>query len=316
MDLSHELGVAIDRALTSQTSEPRYRVFKDGTLDYRACNQVARRWKAGAGKPQDQLREIAGNGAVLALNDVAAWNDNIRRCLTEDSRPLPATVSGDDVVTTDVYAFVSTAAGWTAFGAHVDFEHSIILDLDGAGRDVVTWPEGARYGQRMNDAKAFFGISMDWKEWLADSTRYRLAPGDIAVIRARQPHIFHANGPGMFLGISTVGHNTSSLGSSVSELAAGAALVPKHDSDLVSRITNAAVPPPVRLVDSVDLEVTPDGLRSHGKYVALSSTERNLFTANTAANIVAAFGAASPPAIRTVIAKLVMIGAAIVHPNT
>lgn len=316
MDLSNELRVAIDRALTSQKAEPRYRVFKDGNLNYRACAAVSRQWTADAGKPQNQLRDIAGSGSVLALNDVAAWNDKIRQCLIEDSRLLPSSVSGSGIETTDVYAFVSTTSGWTAFGAHVDFEHSIILDLDGAGRDVVTWPEGAQYGQRMSEAKAFFGISFDWEKCSEDSTTSRISPGEIAVIRARQPHIFHANGPGMFLGLSTVGKNESNVGSSVSELASGAALVPKHDSGLVHSVLNDAVPPPVKLVQSPDLESSFNGLRFRSNSVAISTEERNLITSNTAAGVVASYGAGSSRIIRAVTAKFVMIGAAIVHANS
>lgn len=312
LSLTDELRVAIDSALTSQKAEPRYRVFRDGNLDYRACADVAKQWRQDAGKPQDQLREIAGSGSVLALNDVAAWNDGIRRHLLEDQRILPPAVSGGNIEATDVYAFISAGPGWTAFGAHVDFEHSIILDADGAGRDVLTWPEGAQYGQRMNEAKSFFGISFDWEKYAGESTRNRIKPGEVAVIRSRQPHIFHANGPGLFLGISTEGQNGTGAGSPISQLAAGKAWVPKHDSALVQAIMTSTVPPPISLSAKSGIHHSSTGIHFHGNSVALSAQEHRIVESQTIAGIVASYGTGSSPAVRALTAKLVMIGAAIV----
>lgn len=312
LSLTNELRAAIDRALTSQKAEPRYRVFKDGKLDYRACAAVAGKWRQNAGKPQDQLREIAGSGAVLALNDVAAWNDGIRRCLLDDQRILPPTVSGGDIEATDVYAFVSAGAGWTAFGAHVDFEHSIILDADGAGRDVLTWPEGAQYGQKMNEAKSFFGISFDWERHAGESTRNRIGPGDVAVIRSRQPHIFHANGPGMFLGISAEGQNGTGTGSPISGLAAGKAWAPKHDSALAAEIMTSPIPPKIRIPVKLEIRHSRTGIHLHGNSIAITSHERGIIDSQGIEGVIASYGPGSSPAVRTLTAKLVMIGAAIV----
>jgi len=312
LSLTNELTAAIDRALTSRKAEPRYRVFKDGNLNYRACADVAMKWRQHGGRPQDQLREIAGGGSVLALNDIAAWNDGIRQCLLDDQRMLPPTVSGGDIEATDVYAFISAGAGWTAFGAHVDFEHSIILDADGAGRDVLTWPEGAQYGQRMNEAQSFFGISFDWKKYAGESTRNRIGPGEVAVIRSRQPHIFHANGPGMFLGISAEGQNGTGAGSPISQLAAGKAWAPKHDSALVEEIMTAPIPPPISISRESGIRHSSTGIHFHGNFVAISSHEHKIIESQTIGGIIASYGPGSSPAIRALTAKLVMIGAAIV----
>ena len=311
VSLTDQLRIAIDSALTSRKAEPRYRVFRDGNLDYRACADVANKWRQDGGKPQDQLREIAGSGAVLAVNDVPAWNDGIRRHLLGDQRILPATVSGGDIQATDVYAFISADAGWTAFGAHVDFEHSIILDADGAGRDVLTWPEGARYGERMNEAKSFFGISFDWEQHSEESTRQRIGPGEVAVIRSRQPHIFHANGPGMFLGISTEGQNGTGAGSPLSQLATGKAWVPKHDSALFQAIMTSPIPPPISIPAELGIHHSSAGINFRGNSVALSPQEHRIVESQSFGSIVASYGTGSSPAVRALTAKLVMIGAAI-----
>jgi hypothetical protein len=312
MDLANELGRAIDRALTSTKAEPRYRVFVNGALNYRACADVARRWSARAGDPVRQLRAVVGDNAVLALNDLGSWNADLRRCLAADDRPLPAAVAAGGAETVDVYAFVTTSPGWTAFGAHVDFEHSIILDLAGAGRNVVTWPEGASYGQRMDDAEAFFGISFDWQGHAGSASTSTVVPGEIAVVRARQPHVFHANGAGMFLGLSCVGGDPEGVDVPVSTLAQGSAFIPSRDVDFLESITSGDDPPRVTLRGRPEVDVANRLMSFAGRSVTLTEEERDRLMAGRALELILDdYEKRRRTGFRALIAKLVLVGAAV-----
>lgn len=316
MKLADELGFAIDRALTSRRTEPRFRVFKNGALDYRACAAVARHWKVDGGRPDEQLERIAGPGAVLAVNDIASWNDAIRLSLATDTRTLPPSISGKTMRTSDVYAFVSTSEGWTAFGAHVDFEYSIIIDLYGAGRDVLTWPAGSNYGQRMDGAKSFFGISFDWEEYIESSTRERISPGDVAVVSPRQPHIFHANGSGFFLGLSTEETNGSDSDCSLSDLAKGPAFIPKNDVTLAQSVWADADPPRVRFVDGELAQVNQRRLSYGNSSIVLSTDEYNLIQSDSLEAVVRQYQSNATAIVRSIVAKLLMIGAVVVYSDS
>ena len=328
MNLARELDRAIANALTSTKTEPKYRVFKDGKLDYRDCANLARTWSKAGAPAYKQLRELLGESAVLAINDIASWNDGIRRALAGDSRLLPATVAGEDFETVDVYAFVSSGAVWTPFGAHVDFEHSVIIDLEGSGRNVITWAEGADYGQRMNHAKSFFGLSFDWEDYITTSAKQHLLPGEIGIIHAHQPHIFHANGPGMFLGLSTlgprtVGHNLAQTRTApISSVIHGASFVPKNDPDIIVKFAKQLQPPRIIMATPPVVDIDAATLCLFGRTVRLDSIEIDLITAGRKStplnqfisfiNQYNAFGH-NYPSMQVLAAKLVLIGAAVVE---
>ncbi|MHA6751676.1 hypothetical protein ACX31A_12475 [Dermacoccus nishinomiyaensis] len=209
MNASEQLDIAIGNALTSRTNEPNFRVFVNGKLDYKAAVSTLNQWDSGSGVPAyEQLRNIVGPAAVLALNDVASWNAGISRELANDHRLLPRDISHDPTLV-DTYAFVSSGEGVTPFGAHVDFEHSIILDLAGAGRTINIWPVGAEYGAPISAARGIAGTSFSWDDHSDQSREVPLTPGDLGVIRAGEPHVFRAHGAGMFLGLSMHGTDAS-----------------------------------------------------------------------------------------------------------
>lgn len=123
------------------------------------------------------------------------------------------------------YTFISSSSGWTPFGAHVDFEHSLIIGISGAVRTIYTWDIGADIGQLKNDASSFFGPSFDYEGQFDSARKVGLKPGDISAIEAMEGHVFHANGGGMFIGVSCV--------ESDSEINAyGPELAPSKDPEL------------------------------------------------------------------------------------
>lgn len=320
--LARELDRAIANALTSTMTEPKYRVFKNGKLDYRYCAKLARVWSDSGASAIKQLCEIAGGNTVLAVNDVASWNDSIRRTLIGDYRPLPTSVAGQHFETIDVYAFISSGPGWTDFGAHIDFEHSIIFDLEGSGRDVLTWIEGADYGQRLNDASAFFGISFDWEEYITAAERQVLRPGDIAVIRARQPHIFHANGPGMFLGLSTKGHQGKPTETvPVSSMIRGAAFAPRNDPSIIRDFWKSGQLPRISIIRHPELDINTGTLSLFGRTIQIDATEIDLIISGCTSvsqdlfvDFANQYNATknAPLHMRKLAAKFVLIGAAVV----
>ncbi|MEO1538383.1 MAG: hypothetical protein AAFR73_11710 [Pseudomonadota bacterium] len=204
MSLAQALDRAVSKALQSRRTEPKYRVFKDTGLDYVLCRKIPEVWERDAGASYDQLARIAGSKTCMAVNDIAAWDAelglHIRRAL--DKTGVLDQFSNPHII--DTYTFISSSSGWTPFGAHVDFEHSLILGAGGAQRTIYTWDIGANIGQLKQDATSFLGLSFDYADRLQDANRIDLSPGDQAVIKALEGHVFYASGGGMFVGISCV----------------------------------------------------------------------------------------------------------------
>ncbi|MDO4630987.1 MAG: hypothetical protein Q4A82_01670 [Corynebacterium sp.] len=197
-ELAKAVSAAVDNALTNRIREPRYRVFRNGLMDYEACIKAAKEWIPDSGRPDLALRSIFGDGAVLAINGIAQWNHEVRDAISSILPDLNSKISNLNNKLIDSYTFISSSEGSTAFGAHIDFEDSVIVDLAGCGRVIRTWKPGADFGAILPGAPTHFGTSMDWYMYSEDSSVAILSPGDIGVIAANEPHIFHALGPGFF----------------------------------------------------------------------------------------------------------------------
>lgn len=208
--LSEAVGIAIDNALKSRIEEPKFRVFVNGRLDYSACVRLAREWHPCNGEPHRVLKNILGDQAVLALNQVARWSHEVQRALSASNLAISGVRPGYSLLV-DTYVFVSSSSGLTPFGAHVDFEDSLIIDLAGEGRDIRIWDKGACYGAIQDGASGNLGISFDWWRYREGSRIVHLGPNGSFLIPARAPHIFRALGPGFFLGISAVQDSTKEL---------------------------------------------------------------------------------------------------------
>lgn len=204
MSLVEALNRAIFNALNARDREPRYRVFRNNSLDYTLCSALPKLWRADKEMAYLQLEQLFGKGVCLVVNEIAKWNAELGRALQSDTQVKDKLASCAGLRIVDTYTFISSSAGWTAFGAHVDFEHSIILDVAGKGRDIYVWQAGKNVGQLKQDARSFFGISFDYYKHLQTAHLTTLAPGQIHMIPKMEPHVFHANGPGMFIGLSCV----------------------------------------------------------------------------------------------------------------
>lgn len=193
---------AIKTAFDEQTSEPRFRVFINGCLDYRACVHVAKEWNHHPGPPHIRLRDIVGDNAVLALNALGSWNEDFSKIFRHHYKELQGALGCNSFTIHDLYTFISTSRGFTPFGAHIDFEDSGIFDLEGAGRKITVWPEGEEYGAMRKNAEAFYGISFEWKQYMDAAHSWNLSPTQYAVIPRLVPHLFEALGAGYFFGVS------------------------------------------------------------------------------------------------------------------
>lgn len=204
MAIAQSLDRAVSKALMSRKAEPRYRVFKNTGLDYVLCRKIPDVWERGEETSHKQLNRHAGPNTCLAVNDIAAWDAElgveIRRTL--EASGVLNRFSNPRIV--DTYTFISSSSGWTPFGAHVDFEHSLILGISGAERTIYTWDIGTDIGQLKSDASSFLGLSFDYEGQLGSARKVDLKPGDLSVIEAMEGHVFYANGGGMFIGVSCV----------------------------------------------------------------------------------------------------------------
>lgn len=198
------VSVACNRALGSQSIEPRVRVWIDGKLDYQGLNKLIKDWGTAEGLPHERLQQICGPTAVLALNGVASWNHEVGHILNKLAQPICESLQSNSNTLVDTYCFITGGPGETAFGAHVDFEDSLIIDLSGVGRVVREWPIGSAYGALKDGAAGHLGSSFNWPEFAKDSRLHLLTPGQMHNIPALAPHIFHALGAGFFLGLSVL----------------------------------------------------------------------------------------------------------------
>lgn len=156
------VSIACNRALSSTSLEPRVRLWIDGRLDYQALNKLIACWGTVKGDLHERLKQICGPNAVLALNGVAGWNVQVGENLQGFSSVVSDAFGAGGKRLVDTYCFVTSGSAETAFGAHVDFEDSVIVDLSGVGRVVREWPVGAPYGALKNGAAGHLGSSFDW----------------------------------------------------------------------------------------------------------------------------------------------------------
>lgn len=245
MSFAQALDRAVSKALRSRQTEPKYRVFKNTGLDYVLCRKIPAVWERNAGASYEQLARIAGPKTCMAVNDIAAWDAelglHIRRAL--DKTGILNQFSHPRII--DTYTFISSSSGWTPFGAHVDFEHSLILGAGGAQRTIYTWDIGTDIGQLKADASSFLGLSFDYADRLRDAKRIDLSPGDQAVIKAMEGHVFYASGGGMFVGVSCVEGEEAVCDHSP-------ALAPTKDSE-VSAFLDALSTEPLRWSDAAEI---------------------------------------------------------------
>lgn len=252
MSLAQALDRAVGKALQSRRNEPKYRIFKNTGLDYVLCRKIPEVWERDAGTSYKQLAQIAGRKTCMAINDIAAWDAelglHIRRAL--DKTGVLNQFSNPRIV--DTYTFISSSSGWTPFGAHVDFEHSLILGVGGAQRTIYTWDIGTDIGQLKEDAASFLGLSFDYADRLQDAKRIDLNPGDQAVIQAFEGHVFYASGGGMFVGVSCIEGEDAARDHSL-------ALAPTKDFE-VPAFLDARRTEPLRWSDAA--EIHDDGVAS------------------------------------------------------
>lgn len=237
--LDEAVSTAIDNALTCRTREPRFRVFRNGMMDYKSCVRVANAWVPGLGFPHEQLREILGEGAVLAVNQLASWSHYVRDACRTFSTFVEALPPLGEIEVVDTYSFVSSSAVETPFGAHIDFEDSIILDLKGAGRRVYTWPVGSSYGEILPGSLTHFGTSFRWREFETASTCSYIFPGESLVIPAWKPHVFESLGAGFFFGISSKESTGAGKSFSIADLVGGYSFFPFNDDLYVESLIDS-----------------------------------------------------------------------------
>ena len=157
---------------------------------------------SGQTLPQKHLRALYGEGYCLALNEITKWS-------------LPLTLQVFDYVAdhkllagyrcpklVDVYMFLTSSENWTPFGIHQDFEDSIIIDISGAGRDLYLWEGQAPFQPKVANSERFTGIHLDYEPLLSSAQRRPLHNGEHYNVRKGVMHIFHALGPGVFIGLS------------------------------------------------------------------------------------------------------------------
>ncbi len=196
------INSAINSAMSSTRIEPKYRVFRHHCLDYKACSNIVHRWGRCQTLPQAHLQALYGEGCCLALNEITKWS-------------LPLTLQVFSYIShykllaryrcpklVDVYMFLTSSENWTPFGIHQDFEDSIIIDVSGAGRDLYLWETQAPFQPKVANARRFTGIHLDYESLLPGARRLSLHNGAHYNIRQGVMHIFHALGPGVFIGLS------------------------------------------------------------------------------------------------------------------
>lgn len=207
----------------------------------------------------------------MAFNCVANWNVQIGNALKDISDTVyDAIVSGGKCLA-DTYCFITGGSADTAFGAHVDFEDSVIIDLAGSGRVVREWLRGASYGALKNGAAGHLGSSFKWEPYAADSRLEVLVPGSIYNIPTLCPHLFHTLGAGFFQGLSVV------RCSSVSERDVFdvnvEALRPINDLDFLA--SHDFIPVARQVLDSFDrsFDVGLSAIRCRGRRISLTHDE-------------------------------------------
>ncbi|EDK28756.1 hypothetical protein [Vibrio sp. 10N.261.52.A1] len=193
---------AINSAMNSTRIEPKYRVFQQHSLDYIACSNIVHRWGTCLGEPQEHLNALYGSGFCLALNEITKWSLPLTLQVFDYINANGLLISYDCPKLVDVYIFLTSSSNWTPFGIHQDFEDSHIIDVAGFGRDLYLWEEKPPFKPKIANSERFTGIHLDYKPLLPSAKRLSLKPGQHYNVRQGVMHIFHALGPGVFIGLS------------------------------------------------------------------------------------------------------------------
>lgn len=196
------INSAINSAMNSTRIEPKYRVFHQHYLDYRACSSIVHQWGECQVEPQDHLKALYGEGYCLALNDITKWSLPLTLQVFDYIREHDLLADYKCPKLVDVYMFLTSSANWTPFGIHQDFEDSHIIDVAGAGRELYLWEEQAPFQPKVTNSERFTGIHLDYEPLLPSAKRLSLHPGQHYNVRQGVMHIFHALGPGVFIGLS------------------------------------------------------------------------------------------------------------------
>ncbi|MER2496046.1 hypothetical protein ABS858_08080 [Vibrio neptunius] len=193
---------AINSAMNSTRIEPKYRVFHQHSLDYKACSNIVHRWGECLVEPQEHLNTLYGSGYCLALNEITKWSLPLTLQVFDYIHSNELLLSYDCPKLVDVYMFLTSSSNWTPFGIHQDFEDSHIIDVAGSGRDLYLWEEKPPFQPKVVNSERFTGIHLDYKPLLPSAKCLSLKPGQHYNVRQGVMHIFHALGPGVFIGLS------------------------------------------------------------------------------------------------------------------
>ncbi len=195
---------AINNAMNSTSIEPNYRVFRNHSLDYRACSDIVFKWSQCTCLPHEHLKSLYGEGICVAINELTKWSfpltlqifDYIKLAGILDEYVCPRIA--------DVYMFMTSSENWTPFGIHQDFEDSIIIDVEGKGRDLYVWENGSPFQPKVENSKRFTGINLNFKPLLRTAKKVSLKNGDSYNVKSGVMHVFHSLDAGLFIGLSCV----------------------------------------------------------------------------------------------------------------
>ncbi|GAL13843.1 hypothetical protein JCM19233_4850 [Vibrio astriarenae] len=196
------INSAINNAMSSTHIEPKYRVFHRHTLDYKACSNIVHQWGECKIEPQEYLKKLYGDGYCLALNEITKWSLPLTLQVFDYIRNNKLLADYNNPKLVDIYMFLTSSSNWTPFGIHQDFEDSHIIDIAGAGRELYIWEQQAPFQPKIINSERFTGINLDYESRLSSAKRYLLSPGQHYNVRKGMMHIFHALGPGVFIGLS------------------------------------------------------------------------------------------------------------------
>lgn len=196
------INSAINSAMNSTRIEPKYRVFHLHSLDYKACSNIVHQWGECQIEPQANLKALYGEDYCLALNEISKWSLPLTQQVFDYIRDHDLLADYYHPKLVDVYMFLTSSANWTPFGIHQDFEDSHIIDVAGAGRDLYLWEEQSPFQPKVANSLRFTGIHLDYEPLLPSAKRLSLHPGQHYNVRQGVMHIFHALGPGVFIGLS------------------------------------------------------------------------------------------------------------------
>jgi len=261
ISISESLDRAVCKALKSRVVEPRYRVFRNNSLDYVACRRAPEIWSQEKVPSHRKLAQHFGDTAYLAVNEVAKWDAGLCLDLRRLIESNDAFKHFKNANLVDTYTFISSSSGWTPFGAHVDFEHSIIVGVSGK-RIIYTWEIGEQIGQLKSDALSFLGLSFDYLNRINSAKKYNLDPGDVLKIEKLKGHVFYATDPGMFIGLSYI-DDCSSENNGIHS----AELIPTKDPELLDFLKENSKE---KICWSYSAEVLGDRITNQKMYFQLS----------------------------------------------